>query len=67
MENKLGIKIILSLCFVTIITAVTAVSLQSSHAFSWPHIDKSDGKAQMLYLTTMSISPGGEMLLEIMK
>ena len=45
MKNKLGIKIILSLCFVTIITAVTAVPLQSAQAFSWPHIDKSDGKA----------------------
>jgi hypothetical protein len=45
MKNKLEIKIILSLCFVTIITAVTAVPLQSAHAFSWSHIDKSDGKA----------------------
>ena len=45
MKNKLEIKIILSLCFVTIITAVTAVPLQSAHAFSWPCIDRSDGKA----------------------
>jgi hypothetical protein len=45
MKNKLEIKIILLLCFVTIITAVTAVPLQSSHAFSWPYLDRSDGKA----------------------
>jgi hypothetical protein len=45
MKNKLEIKIILSLCFVTIITAVIAVPLQSALAFSWSHIDKSDGKA----------------------
>jgi hypothetical protein len=45
MKNKLEIKIILSLCFVTIITAVAAVPPQSAHALSWSHIDKSDGKA----------------------
>jgi hypothetical protein len=45
MKTKLKIEIILFLCFVTIITAVTAVPLQSSNAFSWSHIDKSEGKA----------------------
>ena len=45
MKNKLEIKIILSLCFVTMITAVDRSTLQSAHAFSWPCIDRSDGKA----------------------
>jgi hypothetical protein len=48
MKTKLKIEIILSLCFLTIITsatATTAIPLQSSYAFSWPCIDRSEGKA----------------------
>jgi hypothetical protein len=50
MKTKLKIEIILSLCFLTIITsatATTAIPLQSLNAFSWSHIDKSDGKASI--------------------
>ena len=46
MRTKLKIEIILYLYFVTIITSVTtAIPLQSSYAFSWPCIDRSEGKA----------------------
>ncbi len=46
MKIKLKVEIILSLCFLTILTsATTLMPVQSSYAFSWPHLDRSDGKA----------------------
>ncbi len=46
MKIKLKVEIILSLCFLTILTsATTLMPVQSSYAFSWPCIDRSDGKA----------------------
>jgi len=49
MKSKVKIKIILSLCLLTIITttsAATIIPLQSSYAFSWNLcIDRSEGKA----------------------
>jgi hypothetical protein len=46
MKTILKIEIILFLCFLTMITsASTIMPLQSSYAFSWPCIDRSEGKA----------------------
>ena len=46
MKIKLKVEIILSLCFLTILTsATTLMPVQSSYAFSWPYLDRSDGKA----------------------
>ena len=52
--------------FVGMVSAITTLP-QSASAFSWPCIDRSDGKAPMVISDNISMLHGGEMELETLK